>query len=390
MATFQRRGKNRRLRIFFYDPRLHKQIQLPPGQIEHLQAASDEDVQAWIDQFEAGHGRVKAKVEQHYVDRESEVFQKYQQFEAFMETDQRKKPLRETTKKARIYFFERHICGFFIGAHGNDNLNRWRHLIPQFHTHLVQKGVSRRDRKRTLGILKEFGTYLAFIEHIDAPWLILPPKGVENSETPLKLIRTPSEILSLSGHILLAPLRLACLIGYFASLRPSEVWALTIEDFLTGAAAKDCRSYQVTSAHGVGSGLSVHIRRTFHAEDRGGLTSDTKSKASKDIVNIWHPDGAKAIAKFLKDIKSGPIFPAWSRGHFDHQWLKYGQPSVGLTMHDLRRSSVFYLGKILNFHPIGLKDYARHVEISTTMLYVRGPNDEVSSSPPPRNFDDIA
>ncbi len=62
-----------------------------------------------------------------------------------------------------------------------------------------------------------------------------------------------------------------------------------------------------------------------------------------------------------------------SRAHWSKMWKKAGINKI--TLKDLRRASLYWLGHYSELNFVDLKNHARHSQPSTTPLYVRRPEE---------------
>jgi hypothetical protein len=103
----------------------------------------------------------------------------------------------------------------------------------------------------------------------------------------------------------------------------------------------------------------------------------TKPKAfSVGWVACFNEAAARAVVTHIKAMGTEELFPQRNDWLFEH-WKKFGIP--GITLKDLRRSSLYYLGHRVGMEFSGLSAHARHAKPETTMLYLRRPEENMES-----------
>lgn len=170
-------------------------------------------------------------------------------------------------------------------------------------------------------------------------------------------------------------IKLLSLIGYFFSLRPQEVFALKPSDFKAGSEVKLLECSQAMTRSNLYDRFVVHIER--QRTNRSELT--TPKAGSKGWVSCFDKAGAKEIVSLLNKGSSPeePIFKLNNRELYK-RWRKFG--IKGVTLKDLRRASLYWLGHHASMEPMLLKQHARHNLLETTMLYMRRPDEDLRKS----------
>lgn len=162
------------------------------------------------------------------------------------------------------------------------------------------------------------------------------------------------------------------LLGFFFSLRTQELFALRPMDFRAGSQASFLECCKVMGRFKLFSKFAVHVHRQ---RKKNGEFNHPKSY-SNGWFSCFHEQGAKEIVKRLKVIedKEQLIFdhlPDWNI----KLWKRKGIPNI--TLKDLRRASLYWLGHQNDIDLVALKHHARHSKVDTTMLYLRRPGEEV-------------
>jgi integrase len=192
---------------------------------------------------------------------------------------------------------------------------------------------------------------------------------ITSKKTPLLLALKPEEILAYNPTR--PDLRLFALLGYFFSLRPQEVVALTPRDFAAGteAAMKECA--KVMAKAGMYTRLSVHITK-----QRSSGKIKTPKAGSIGWVSCFQESAAREIIKLIFGKPADEPLFANQMDWYYKLWRREGIPQS--TVKDLRRASLYHLGHYSELGgqtPVGLMNHARHKHIQTTMLYCRRPEE---------------
>ena len=295
--------------------------------------------------------------------------------------------------------FEKHIVPFFVTEHEKKDPAHWHALIPEFHLSLSRQSLSARYRSKILWTLKRFGESLVFSQYMAFPYAIRPPKSKVAKVTPLKVRKTPEEILDFVRRTTFPTQDhrsdrgdidwgLAVLLGYFGGFGPGELFALEKADLLTGDFAEsECKTLEGFRKHGLGSRLAVVINKT--CPHIGEPVPLVKNDYRFGVSNIWDVEAAKLISKLAKDRPEGRLFP-YSYAYLIRRWRELVFPQLRATPHDLRRASGLYLGRTVRLALTLLQEHMRHAEIETTMLYTREPAVPEKKRSTKQDFDDVA
>jgi len=383
------RDRSGRVVIQVYDPATKRPKKLPRADVEHLDAATDEEVVRWREWYlaERAHAR-RAQARLLGPADEAQFL-----FDAFQERWGKLRRTGETTLEDDLGRWHLHIVPYFVELHGAKDVRLWDLHMQGYPLWLLSRGeLQTNQQKKVIRLLLRFGEYLRETKKIPAPWTCTLPASNEAMETPLEVELTPDQVLSwCAGRSWRA--QLFALLGYFASLRPEETFVLQKSDFLTGAEARAAaKTHARFQEYELGSGLSVSIERAFK---KTGKVGDPKTRNSRAVVNIWHSGAAKRIAELLRSRPDGWLFPSKDRPDFplarDTQfawWAKHGKPSLGATLHDLRRASGLYLGRTVDVPMSLLQDHIRHADLKSVLGYMRRPEAKKVVAPA-QDFDDV-
>lgn len=203
--------------------------------------------------------------------------------------------------------------------------------------------------------------------------LPLMPVSQPKSPTPLKVLKTPSEMTTLIAG-LHPELRLLALLCYFFSLRPQEAFAFSTGDVAAGEAAAKlecCKDMVEVKLYGR---LALRPRK-----QRRGKVMDLK-KLKTEGSEAWVACFDEAAAKlFVEEVRGKTdFFPKNTKYYYD-LWKAKGIP--GMSLKDLRRASLYYLGhKVDGMKNFVLQKHARHKRIETTEKYLRRPDEQVMTT----------
>jgi hypothetical protein len=204
--------------------------------------------------------------------------------------------------------------------------------------------------------------------------LYILPIHLPANDTPLKHVFTPADIFAMRFES--PDLELIILLGYFFSLRPQEIMALTKSDFSAGTPATKLECCKVMAQIELYSKLAVRVERQRKAASmvKGEEKKVTKApkKHSFGWIACFDEGAAKRIVTLIKE-RSDRLF------HHGVDWYSAQLRRSGFqfTLKDLRRASLYWLGHHTEINPIQLKNHARHKKLETTMLYCRRPDSDV-------------
>lgn len=387
MAFIHYRRGGQKVYVYFHDKSTDGLVQVPRDQTKHLDGKPREEAEAWVRRWEAKHGQITNRAARIHVHEDDQLMRLWTRYQAHRAKTSRR---REGTAQAETDVFLGHIAPFFVGQHQKKDPALWHDLVPAFHDFLFQK-YSDRTIQKTLWTLERFGKHLVFARYMTFPFAVQIPARGNPRVTPLKVRKSPAEILSYVRRAKFdydIDFRLAILLGYFAALGPQELFALEKSDFLTGASAElQTKTLPGFRAHSLGSRLSVVMNKTLVRKH--GVVPLAKNDYRMGVVNIWHPEAARQVAEILKNRPAGRLFDV-TYDAATCAWSRMVQPTLEVTPHDLRRASALYLGRELRIELTLLQEHMRHAEIETTMLYTREPEQTRERKIVRQNFDDVA
>lgn len=394
MAFLKERPGRAGIYVYYHDRASGRLKQLARKLTKHLDGKPMEEVQAWLEAWERKHGLARDRSERMNLAPGDKLQALWDQYQTHRKSTRKR---RDGTAEEETAIFERQILPYFVGKHERKDPARWHDLVPDFHAFLFAQKYRDRTIQKTLWLLERFGKHLVFARYMSFPFAVQVPARENHKVTPLKARLLPEQVIGFASEklalssapgrrgkkakkrgraFLIQPedLKLAALLGYFAALRPSELFALSKADFLTGQyAASECRTFAGLQGIGLGSKLGVAITKTLSDAKGAEAQELTKTDASRATVNIWDPRAALMIAELVKARPDGRLFPLGYSG-MTQAWKRHAMPKLCVTLHDLRRASGLYLGREKRIPVTLLQEHMRHAEIETTMLYMRNPS----------------
>jgi integrase len=381
MASIVWRRAGQQVYVYYYDRAARKTKQVPREYTEKWDKWPREEVEAAVAKWLRENGLDAHRVDRRKLQASDSLSKLWAGYQKHTRVKKRGGNRRAVTEKQENDLFERHILPFFVMQHERKNPTEWHGLVPEYHDWLGERlGV--RGVRKVLGILGRFGKWLVFRRLMWVPFAIQLPADVRAKITPLKRPVDPSEVMGFTStpviyegrtykkstrKQVLLRVDLMALLGYFASLRPEEVYALDREDILMGAqAVEHAELYPEFQKRGLGSKMAVVINKTLTGPK---VKPEVKSEAAEGVVLVWDVEAARRIRDIILGMPPGRLFRA-SRSTCDRSWREKG---LGVTMHDLRRASCLYLGRVVRIPKDLLQEHARHEEEETTSLYTRKP-----------------
>ncbi|MGE4233189.1 MAG: tyrosine-type recombinase/integrase [Bacteriovoracia bacterium] len=383
--------RNKQVTVYYYDKNTQKQVQLSRKETKHLDQKPKDEVIAWVQTWERNNGKVQDRSNRIHLKDNDTLAALWKQYQSHRIKHRRR---RIKTAKTESEIFDRHIIPFFVGNHQKKDPATWHDLVPEFHAHLFEQQYADRTIQKILWTLERFGKHLVFQRYMIFPFVVQVPARENHKVTPLKVSKSPEEIVDYVENSTFRynriDFKLMVLLGYFAALRPSELFALNKSDLLTSKIAeKYTKTLDGFRKHKIGSRLSISITKTLSSEEGAKPNELTKNEVSRAVVNIWHLPAARLIADLAKGKPEGRLFP-FSYPWLERAWRTFVKPTLHSTPHDLRRASCLFLGRRMRIDLTLLQDHMRHAEIETTMLYTREPSVPKDLENTVQDFDDVA
>lgn len=357
MAFWRREGK----RVVVYTSRGGQQVRVSRKETKHLDGEPDHNVDTWVRHYALTHEGTRRRGPVEVLDEPATI----DLVETFCVHLASRRKSKKTTSQHRHNLLT-YCLPFFVSRHHLADPVHWPAKSVRLLEHLESLGLAPRTINVCNVSMRVFWTWLVEEGHA-AGSLLLRNAVVGSRDTPLSFVVSPDDVLR---HTYASPeLRLLSLIGYFTSLRPQEVVALRPRDFRAGSRAAELEACRVMAAAGHFGRLAVEIHR-----QRVGNDFARPKAGSRGWVACFDERAAREIVAALRERDPDALlFPCRLDWYF-RLWRRRGYP--GLTLKDLRRSSIYWLGHYGKLDFTQMKNHARHSDPSTTALYVRRPGGE--------------
>lgn len=367
------RTKTGHVRVQKYDSVLKKNVVLPRAQIKHLDSQTDHTIQYYVDQLDPK-PILKFQDDQlsHHVDRWCE----------YLKT----RGLNPSTIAIRRNSIMKVVIPFYLQQDPPiKDPTHWASKSTQILAHCIESGIGPADIAHHNTATKHFWKWLREEQIIPPSLPDLHLRSAPNppNPTPLKFTLTPERVLSYAQAAQTPQLSFLALAGFFFSLRPQETMALTRMDFKGGSGCMELECAKVMAKHNLYSKLAVNISKQ---NSRSLKDKRATPKAnSRGWVACFDERAAKLMVELVKKLASSEALDEplvkWNVDYSFKTWSKLGIP--GITLKDLRRASLYWLGHYSGLNLIEIKNHARHAQAKTTELYLRRPEEA------PQELDDL-
>lgn len=361
---FQRKPGKSYPRVVVYLFKDGKQVPLPRAVTKHLDRANDTEIEDWMRWYAAVHAVPVRRVN---VDLGS--------LEKLLDGFLRSLRLRgryKTTVNLYEYFLRLALPLF----KDHPDPNSWYMLGGKLTTYLAEQGLTPSQHSRTNQAFKVFYSWLqgqGTVQHRHG--LILDKIDLGRQDTPLKYTLTPEDVLAWAVTSDSPELRFVALAGFFFSLRTGEVFGAQKSNFIAGSRASMFEDARTLARCGLYSKLVINIQSCRRPSGEAYKPSKRKKGG---IVACFDERAAKAIITILKVSEPGYVIAEKLPDYWAKRWAKEGIP--GVTIKDLRRASLYWLGHYTSIPFAGLRNHARHTQHDTTLLYTRRPEEEFEHS----------
>lgn len=352
-----------------------KPVPMKRAQTERLDGLSDRELDDAVVSLAAQYER--AKVTPDNIVWADRLKEQVEQFLAYLRSERKD----ASTVKEYERHLRRNVIPFFLaGDKPLHNPTHWPGRSIQMLDWLQKKGATPGQISRSNITVRAFYKYLCDWNQIQTgiDIRLREPVLEEDEEeaeerTPLRVFLNPQQMLHRIRWTGDESVKLMMLCGYFLSLRPQEVFALKPTDFTVGTGALAFECSMAAARHGLYGRLLVNVRRQLSA-GKGKRTKKPKAH-SAGLVACFDKEAAGLLVALLRARPADePLFSFGAR-HLYRGWERGGL--VGVTMKDLRRASIYWLGHNTGLEIGNLMKHARHKYLSTTQLYMRRPGETV-------------
>jgi integrase len=350
-------------RVCVYHWKDGKQVQIPRKLTKHLDGKPEAIINDWMVWYAATRSIALRTIKREFNSRLEALLERYK---GYLQS-RRKHPNTVKGHMDRV----RLALPVFADA----DLDSWFLLGGKLEEHL-RDHVNPHRHNRINQSFKAFYIWLQQVNEIKhRHGLLLANRVTDESKTPLQFTLTPDQVLAWAKACASAELKFIALAGFFFSLRTGEVFGARRKDFVAGSAVQAFEDYKALNRIDRAAKLAINITNC-----RNNNGKDYKPSARKrgGIVVCTHTEAAKLLAKLI-NARDGYIIPpktdesTHKPEYWVKLWRKRGIP--GITIKDLRRASLYWLGHYTDIPFVALKNHARHRDPETTALYVRRPEE---------------
>lgn len=357
---FQRKPGKVVERVCVYYFKDNRQIALPRKLTKHLDGKADWEVDDWMRWYEAVHKipRRKTYPELGGCEKLLDMFLKHLELQKLNKDTIR---IYETSLRMALPHFT-----------PEENFDAWYLRTGQLYDHLGKLAISAEQHNRANQCFGAFYRWLqlqGIVKHRHG--LMLMNRPSERSKTPLKHVLKPSDVLTWVKAQTSPELKFMALAGYFLSLRTGETFGARKSDFLAGSKARNFEAAKVLTSADMPCSLVINVQNCRRPE--GDFYTPTELKRG-GIVGCFDSAAAGLLVKLLNSREDNLII----HEHKPERWMKiWGKSGIkGVSLKDLRRASLYWLGHYSNLSLVGLQNHARHTDPKTTALYYRRPEEE--------------
>jgi integrase len=349
---YWQRKNNKYVCVYVYEDGRPKQ--LPRKLTRHLDTQPDDAIDHWVHSYRLEKPQsTLPEFPQHWTD----CKRKYLEF-----LTESKAP---ETVYHHGYCLVTHVFPYFLN-HTRD-MNEFPLFSIRLRQFMVAKSCSKSMIRGANSALRGLWKYCleeGYITCLDE--LRLRPPGIpRNQTTPLGRVLTPEEVLQfINGAD--RKITLIAILGYFCSLRPQEIFGLNRGDFRAKDEIEACRAMRAVGLYGK---LAVRVER----QKRGDGSTVAPKASSKGWVACFDKNAAEALVTLLRGMSLNEQLFQYSNDWLTTLWKREG--IQGITIKDLRRASLYWLGHYSKIDYATLKNHARHADPNTTWLYLRRPDD---------------
>jgi hypothetical protein len=377
MAYWQRKKVGKYTYVAVYTRKDGRPKPLPRSQVKHLDRESNEHIDKWVAAFDE---TTEDPTELEHAQAEQTCSRLQRYVNEFIEHYRSRGRFDGTVNEHRRYL-NRYVIPYFLSRTPPlHNPNDWPQESVRMQKWLDGNTAVPLSVKGRVNItLRMFYRYLTEEGVVsDSKRLHLRHPTPYDKTTPLAISLEPKMLIELVNGIERKDLRLLALIGYSFSLRPQEIVALRPIDFIAGNSATTLDCCKVMREAGLYDRLAVSV----NSQRRGNLLISPKS-GSRGIVACFDKELAYRLVREVAGFEPSQLIFQHRIDWYYSLWRKHR--SLPITLKDLRRSSLLWLGQYTNLRFVALKNHARHSSPATTALYVRRP-EELSVHTDPDDF----
>ena len=352
-------------RIYIFAQKDGKPQALPRSESRHLDGQEDAVINNFVNSL-----RPKTTAERPIMN------QRLDDLVAQFLAHHRKRKMNPATLEMKRYSLLMHVFPYFLSLDPPaKDPNTWAvHSVEMLE--YLEKKISPHLIARANTALRQFWKWMQeeklVSRSIDIP---LRSPVFEVVKTPLKFTVTPEEVLEFAKQAE-PQMAFLALAGFFFSLRTQETLALTRRDFAAGTLANQLECCKVMKQNNLFDKFAVNITKQNSKSEKNAKAAPKRD--SKGWVACFNGDAAKMLVVLIKTLgetsEDKPLIPYgvdWNLKRWKHTGI------TDISLKDLRRASIYWLGHYTKLGFIELKSHARHQDESTTALYLRRPEESV-------------
>jgi integrase len=341
---------------------------LPRKLTKHLDGQPDHNIKFWMAEWAAKHGHALPRTGLAHPG----LRRLLDDYKAWLVAER----AHRKTVRQHYQLLEQYVLPTLLSLDPqNTDPNHWPRWAPKLRDALADAGCSDNTIRLANVALRGLWAYLARggqVLHVGLTLLLLnPTKG--RQRTPLQRVVTPDDVLAFAQGGAPATARLMALMAYFWSLRPQEVFALERRHFRGGTRAASLEAVKVMKGNGLGYQLAYYVERQ---RDERGEPAPPKELSVGWVVGFDDWAAPLVVQLLAEHPQTGWILPA-TGDHYYRYWRRCTKDTVlaGVSLKDLRRASLYYLGHHTSLPPAALQAHARHADAESTSWYLRRPSE---------------
>jgi site-specific recombinase XerD len=266
MAWFSRRNG----RLYLYFSENGKPRQVPVHLTRHLEGASDQEVKSWADYHES---ETKRTVKAPPPMTNERITKSVDEFCTYL-LSRGRDPSTVSHHRSSLL---NSVVPYFLSKNIED-VHAWPSASVKMLAALQERGLSHHQITKCNIATSLYWKWLTEEGLVHSTINLRKPVNVK-SHTPLQNTLTPEQVWEWLDRPELDPeslahepeIKLMCVLGYFFSLRPQEVFALRKKTFVAGKLAKEIECGKVMAEHGLFPALAVKVTQQITRSGREKL-----------------------------------------------------------------------------------------------------------------------
>lgn len=344
-----------------------KQSQIPRKRTKHLDTMEDFQIDHWVDQYTRQYERPKIHPDSlHFSDSRLAGY-----IHSFVQYRIVRRGRHAGTEEHMGRMMIQWVFPFFLQQNPPaTDPNTWPGCSIRLLEYWESKQIALHTQRCMNTFLRKFWKWMTEenIIHTDIPLRLRTPV-IAQQPTLLKLVVRPEDVLEYAQSPVVPELRILALLGYFCSLRPQESYGADRKDFRAGSGVTELECGKAMAKLGLWNRLAIKVDRQ---RDPRGKVTKPKTQISRGWVCCFDAQAAALLVGLIKE-RQGRIIDSYTPDYWTKRWRREG--IKGVTLKDLRRASLYWLGHYTEMQALQLRRHARHSRFETTLLYLRTPEE---------------